>query len=412
MRPEGGRYVPADGADRLDKPSYDLKSLPRQQGFLHALRGALEAAGLAVEQIDHEDAHGQYELNFGHDEALRSADHLMLFKLAAHHLAEQRGAVFSMMPKPFADQPGSGLHFHVSLWAQDADGAPRALFETAAPERPSASGAAPPETLPDTLRHFVGGLLHHAAALCALAAPTVNSYKRLVVGESLSGTTWAPAVVAHGPDNRTALVRHAARTPRVAAADAAANPYLATAGLIAAGLDGIDRRLEPGPACTDDLFELPSPAPGERGIACLPQSLAEALDALAASALLREALGDAARRVPAPQARRVAGVRAPRQRLGAPALRRGLLAARGAAPRPCSAQYSQKIRCSCLESAPRASATAARIFAFCGLRSCATTQSYWSSGCSALRSTKPSPTREERITCRPWARRLLSLSTA
>jgi len=291
LRPEGGRYVPADGADRLDKPSYDLKSLPRQQGFLHALRGALEAGGLAVEQIDHEDAHGQYELNFGHDEALRSADHLMLFKLAAHHLAEQRGAVFSMMPKPFADQPGSGLHFHVSLWAQDADGAPRALFETAAPEGPSASGATPPVTLPDTLRHFVGGLLHHAAALCALAAPTVNSYKRLVVGESLSGTTWAPAVVAHGPDNRTALVRTLHGRLEWRLPDAAANPYLATAGLIAAGLDGIDRRLEPGPACTDDLFELSLPALRERGIACLPQSLAEALDALAASVLLREALG-------------------------------------------------------------------------------------------------------------------------
>ena len=281
--------MPADGVDRLDKPSYDLKSLPRQQGFLHALRGALEAGGLAVEQIDHEDAHGQYELNFGHDEALRSADHLMLFKLAAHHLAEQRGAVFSMMPKPFADQPGSGLHFHVSLWAQDADGAPhcsRRLRRTALGVR----------------RRAIRDPAGHPAALCR--RPAAPRRRAVRAGRTDRQQLQAPGgrrvAVGHhlGAGGRGARARqphragpHAARTSRVAAADAAANPYLATAGLIAAGLDGIDRRLEPGPACTDDLFELSLPALRERGIACLPQSLAEALDALAASALLREALG-------------------------------------------------------------------------------------------------------------------------
>lgn len=266
----GGRYQPADEADRLDKPSYDLKSLPRQAGFLHALREALEAAGLQVLQIDHEDAHGQYELNFRHDEALRSADHLMLFKLAAHHLAEQHGAVFSMMPKPFANQPGSGLHFHVSLW----DGE-RCLFDDE-----------------QAMRHFIGGVLAHSAALCALAAPTVNSYKRLVVGESLSGTSWAPAYVAHGPNNRTALVRTLPGRFEWRVPDASANPYLATAGLIAAGLDGIDRRLDPGPACTDDLFELGLAEIRRRGIGLLPQGLGEAADALEASELLHATLGE------------------------------------------------------------------------------------------------------------------------
>jgi len=275
LKRDGTRFVPFDDTDRLDKPSYDLKSLPRQMGFLQALRGALEASGLTVLQIDHEDAHGQYELNFLHDEALRSADHLMLFKLAAHALAEERGAVFSMMPKPFANQPGSGLHFHVSLWH---DG--HSLFEGA--------GGMP---LSPHAQHFIAGVLHHSAALCALASPTVNSYKRLVVGESLSGTSWAPAYVAHGPNNRTALVRTLAgrfewRTP-----DAAANPYLATAGLIAAGLDGIDRRLELDAAVEDDLF-VQSPAEiARRGIGLLPQSLGEAVDALEASELMRSALG-------------------------------------------------------------------------------------------------------------------------
>lgn len=277
LRQAGTRYVPADGADRLDKPSYDLKSLPRQQDFLQALRGALESAGLEVLQIDHEDAHGQYELNFRHDEALRSADHLMLFKLAAHTLAEQHGSVFSMMPKPFADQPGSGLHFHVSLWAGQ-----RGLFD----------GPGAGEPLSPLARHFIAGVLAHSAALCALAAPTVNSYKRLVVGESLSGTSWAPAYVAHGPNNRTALVRTLNGRFEWRLPDASANPYLATAALIAAGLDGIDRELDPGAACTEDLFALSLAEIRARGIALLPQSLGEAVDAFEASELLRGALGD------------------------------------------------------------------------------------------------------------------------
>jgi glutamine synthetase len=270
LKKVGARYVPADAADRLDKPSYDLKSLPRQQPFLHALREALEGAGLTVLQTDHEDAHGQYELNFAYDEALRSADHVMLFKLAAHALAEREGCVFSMMPKPFANQPGSGLHFHVSLW----DGA-RCLFD----EGPQ-------------MRHFIGGVLAHSAALCALAAPTVNSYKRLVVGESLSGTSWAPAYVAHGPNNRTALVRTLPGRFEWRVPDASANPYLATAALIAAGLDGMDREIDPGPDCAEDLFALSPAQIHERGVGLLPQSLGEAVDALEASDLMRATLGD------------------------------------------------------------------------------------------------------------------------
>ncbi len=249
-------FAPADEHDRLAKPSYDLKSLPRQADFLHELVTALAACGLEVLQVDHEDAQGQYEVNFLHADALTSADRLTLFKLAAHALAERRGMVFSMMPKPFADQPGSGMHFHVSLDGGDDE----------------------------TLRHFMAGVLAHSAGLAALAAPTVNSYKRLVVGESLSGTSWAPACIAHGPNNRTALIRTLPGRFEWRLPDASANPYLATAGLIAAGLDGVARRSDPGPACTDDLFERPIAAR-------LPQSLAEAVDALEADETLCNALG-------------------------------------------------------------------------------------------------------------------------
>jgi glutamine synthetase len=229
-------------------------------------------------------------VNFVFDEALASADHLMLFKLAAQALAEQRGMVFSMMPKPFDKQPGSGMHFHVSLWSgwnpKRPDNA-QCLF---VPHRHDGS-ADHESSLSPLGRHFIAGVLAHAAALTALAAPTVNSYKRLRVFESLSGTSWAPAYAAQGPNNRTAALRtlHGRFEWRVP--DAAANPYLATAALIAAGLDGIDRKLEPPADCTDDLFDLPLAQVRARGIAPLPQSLGQALDALAADDLVCTALG-------------------------------------------------------------------------------------------------------------------------
>jgi glutamine synthetase len=140
-------------------------------------------------------------------------------------------------------------------------------------------------------RQFVAGVLQHAPALAALAAPTVNSYKRLTVGESLSGTTWAPATIAQGPNNRTALVRTLPGRFEWRLPDSSCNPYLATAALVAAGLDGIDRQLDPGPDCTDDLFTWPLARLRSAGIGLLPQSLAEALDALEADAVVRAALG-------------------------------------------------------------------------------------------------------------------------
>jgi len=276
LKKAGGAWLPFDDDDRLDKPSYDLKSLPRRAAFLGELRAALESAGMMVLQTDHEDAHGQYEINFEHAPALASADNVTLFKLAAHTLAERAGAVFSMMPKPFANQPGSGLHFHVSLWEGE-----RCVFA-------NANGGAGVSALAG---HFIAGVLAHSAALTALAAPTVNSYKRLVVGESLSGTTWAPAYVAHGPNNRTALVRTLDGRFEWRLPDASANPYLALAGLIAAGLDGIERALDPGPPCTEDLFALDLAQIRARGVALLPQSLLEAVDALRADSVLRDALG-------------------------------------------------------------------------------------------------------------------------
>ena len=267
-------YAPLDDFDRLDKPSYDLHSLLRQWPLLHRLREWLEACGMTVLQIDHEDAHGQYEVNFLHADALTSADRLMLFKLAAHAAAEAQGAVFSTLPKPFADQPGSGLHCHVSLWRDD-----QCLFD----------GAQPGVDLSPLGQQFLAGVLAHTPGLCALAAPTVNSYRRLGASRSLSGSTWAPTVAAHGSNNRTSLIRTLPGRFEWRLPDAAANPYLMLAGLIAAGLDGIDRGLMPPPPCADDLTEHAAPE-GPR----LPRDLATAADALSADPVLRAALGDVA----------------------------------------------------------------------------------------------------------------------
>lgn len=290
LKQVAGQWQPADDADRMSKPGYDLKSLPRQRGFLQGLQQALEACGLDVLQIDHEDAHGQYEVNFGFDEVLASADHLMLFKQAAHALAEAQGMVFSMMPKPFADQPGSGMHMHVSLWAgqpHDRHGNARNLF---VPHRPDGSVDVA-DGLSPLGQQFAAGVLAHSAALCALAAPTVNGYKRLVVGDSISGATQAPAYVSHGRNNRTTLLRTLHGRFQWRLPDASANPYLASAALIAAGLDGIEHGLALPAAADDDLFALSLDQVLARGITPLPQDLGAALDALAADAVVSDALG-------------------------------------------------------------------------------------------------------------------------
>ena len=214
----------------------------------------------------------------------------MLFKQAAHALAESAGMVFSMMPKPFADQPGSGQHVHVSLWSgtqHDRNGNSRNLF---VPHRPD-GGVDSGHQLSTLGEQFAAGVLAHSAALCALAAPTVNSYKRLVVGGSIPGTCWAPAYVAHGLKNRTTLLRTLHGRFEWRLPDASANPYLTSAAMIAAGLDGIARKLSLPAAVDDDLFALSLAEIHARGIALLPQDLGAALDALAADSVVCDALG-------------------------------------------------------------------------------------------------------------------------
>ena len=272
-----GRLVPTDAQDKLAKPSYDLKALMRQRAFLDDLCQRLGALGFALEQTDHEDACGQFEINYAHDHALAAADRYQLFKLTAHATAEAHGLVFSCMPKPFADQPGSGLHFHLSL--TNAQGEP-VMADPAGALGLSATGHA-----------VVAGLLAHADALSALCAPTVNSYKRLAVSQSASGTTWSPVWKAVGSNNRSALVRAVAGRIEWRLPDPSCNIYVALAGVIAAALDGVDSGLPPVPATEVDLYQ--AHARGEATPERLPRDLCAALDALAEDTSLTEALGAA-----------------------------------------------------------------------------------------------------------------------
>ena len=278
-RAADGSVAPADSSDLLDKPCYDYKGLHRAREALDDMVGGLRAAGIDVYQIDHEDGNGQFEINFTYDEAMKSADNFIFVKMAAGEIAHQRGMIATFMPKPFSNRAGSGAHFHVSLGT--------AAQKNAFHDPKDASGMG----LSTLAYQFLAGVLAHAAAVCAVAAPTVNSYKRLVVGRSLSGATWAPAYIAYGDNNRTACVRIPHGRLEVRLPDAGCNPYLVTAALIAAGLDGIDNHLDPGPAQNIDLYQLSMPELAAKGIKLLPQSLHEALDALERDTVIQNGLG-------------------------------------------------------------------------------------------------------------------------
>ena len=277
-KPEGG-FGPADSSDTLDKPCYDYKGLSRSRQFLERLVAALQAVGIDVYQVDHEDANGQFEINFTYSDALTTADRIVFFRMAAGEIARELGCICSFMPKPMSHRTGSGMHMHMSL----ADGEGRNLFDDPSDRRGlGLSGLA---------YQFLGGLVAHAPALAALCAPTVNSYKRLVVGRSFSGATWAPAYISYGANNRTTMVRVPAGRLELRLTDSSANPYLATAAVATAGLDGIERGLDPGEPHNFDHYQLTAEELAARGIRVLPQSLHEALVALEQDELFARQLG-------------------------------------------------------------------------------------------------------------------------
>ncbi|MBA9069869.1 glutamine synthetase [Methylobacterium sp. RAS18] len=265
---------PADTADKQTKPCYDQSALMRRYEVITEICDAMLSLGWKPYQNDHEDANGQFEMNWDYDDALITADRHAFFKYMTRSIAEKHGFRATFMPKPFMDLTGSGCHAHVSLWRDGQN-----VFA----DRSDEIG------LSQIGYHFIGGLIHSADALAALTNPCVNSYKRINAPRTTSGATWAPNTVTYTGNNRT----HMIRIPdggrfEFRLADGAANPYLLQAGLLAAGLDGIRQRRDPGQRLDINMY---TDGHTVEGVKRLPLNLLDALRALEASPVLNEALG-------------------------------------------------------------------------------------------------------------------------
>jgi glutamine synthetase len=273
------QYEPWDALDNTAKPCYDLRALYRNLDVMTTLMRYMQQLDWDPYANDHEDANCQFELNWMYANALTTSDRMTFFKWMVRIVAEQHGLWATFMPKPFAHLTGNGAHYHMSL-ADAANGKNLFLDES------DATG------LSQLARWFMGGLLHHARGLAAVIAPLVNSYKRLIRGAPRSGATWAPVYVTYGASNRTQMIRIPG-PGRVEnrAVDGAANPYLASAAMVAAGLDGIENKIDPGPANSENLYEMSEQELLRHNITFLPTTLREALDCFEHDTVLHEALG-------------------------------------------------------------------------------------------------------------------------
>jgi len=276
---ENGALSVADPLDDLEKPCYDLRGLTRNYDFLRRVSNYVNELGWGNYANDHEDANGQFEQNFTYTDALASCDRAIFFRYMVHTLAQQDGLLATFMPKPFTHLTGNGCHFHMSLW----DGNTNLFLDE---DDPRGLG------LSELAYHFIGGLKKHARASSALTAPTVNSYKRLKRGSTASGATWSPVWISYGYNNRTQMLRIPG-PGRVEdrTIDGSCNPYLAATAVLAAGLDGIQNKLDAGEPNTDNLYEIPYDELRGRGLETLPTNLLEAIGELERDDVLREALG-------------------------------------------------------------------------------------------------------------------------
>lgn len=281
VKPNGqGGYSPYDALDTLGKPCYDLRALHRSLDIMTTLVRYMQELGWGPYANDHEDANCQFEINWLYADALTTADRHTFFRWMVRTVAEQHGLTATFMPKPFTHLTGNGCHFHQSLWDAQTD---TNLF----------LDESDPNGLSRMAYHFLGGLITHARALSAVTNPIVNSYKRLKRGAPRSGATWAPVYITYGGSNRTQMIRiPGPGRVEVRVVDGAANPYLAAAVMLAAGLDGIAHEIDPGPRNDDNLYEVPTEALVRRKIGFLPTNLSEALDALEQDEVVRGALGE------------------------------------------------------------------------------------------------------------------------
>ena len=275
ITPDGSAI--SDAADTQEKPCYDQSALMRRYDVITEICDSMLALGWNPYQNDHEDANGQFEMNWDYDDCLVTADRHVFFKFMAKAIAEKHGLRATFMPKPFADLTGNGCHAHVSLWNKAGR---TNLF----------LGKRDELGLSKLAYNFLGGIMHSADALTAIFNPTVNSYKRLNASVTLSGATWSPNAISYSGNNRTHMVR-VPDTGRfeLRLMDGAANPYLMQAGVLAAGLDGMANERDPGRRLDINMYE-----EGHRikRIKRLPLNLLDAIRLLDKSKVVRAGLGD------------------------------------------------------------------------------------------------------------------------
>lgn len=264
----------ADTHDTQSKPCYDQSALMRQYDVISQICDAIGSLGWEPYQNDHEDANGQFEINWKYSDALTTADRHTFFKFLVRSIAEKHGLRATFMPKPFSLITGNGCHIHISLWNKETG---KNLFHDAAGE----------EGLSTLAYEFMTGVLDAARALCAIITPTYNSYRRLSAGTTLSGATWSPQTASFTGNNRTHMIRipDSGRF-EVRLSDGSANPYLLPAAILEAGLDGIDRRLLPAKRSDTNAYLAPSSDHKP-----LPTTLLEALVAFEEHTTLQARLG-------------------------------------------------------------------------------------------------------------------------
>ncbi|MEM9091497.1 MAG: type III glutamate--ammonia ligase [Cyanobacteria bacterium P01_F01_bin.53] len=276
----GGGFGPVSDRDTLPKAAYALPTVLDNYKILDRIVSDMNGLGWDVYSFDHEDAQGQFETDFTYCDALTMADRLTFFRFMVKELAREEGYFASFMPKPFANQTGSGAHYNMSL-ADIETG--ENLFED----------ADDPCGLSKLGYQFIAGVLKHAKAIVSVTCPTVNSYKRLVRKGSMSGFTWAPVYVCYGNNNRTNMLRIPLGGGRVEcrAADISTNLYLGAAMILAAGLEGIREGLDPGKPHTENMYEYSLAELREMGIETLPKTLGDAIAAFAADPLSEKVMG-------------------------------------------------------------------------------------------------------------------------
>jgi glutamine synthetase len=276
-------YEPFVPEDVVNKPTrgYDVETTMLADAFLEPMVEHIDALGWDVYSFDHEGGAGQYEFDFGYTDVVASADRMLVFRLMCKAVARSIGCIASFMPKPFQSSFGSGAHFNLSLADTSTgtnlfDGGSDAMYSELALQ-------------------FTAGVLAHGAALTAVLAPTVNSYKRLLPVGLMNEISWAPVFKAYGHNNRTLMCRLPVnrRCLEVRVADSAVNFHLGAALTLAAGLDGIRRGLKPGDPVNYDTYSRTEKQLADDGVQRLPADLGAAIAAFRRDELMAEVLGDA-----------------------------------------------------------------------------------------------------------------------